>query len=101
MDDITQRSDDVTRASDCSPIEPLTEKVGDRIGRYKLLEEIGEGGCGMVYLAEQEAPIRRHVALKIIKRPKKNGAATTGRCVKRCYGRAGGGGALQELIPRP
>jgi serine/threonine protein kinase len=45
----------------------LTEKPGDRIGRYKLLEQIGEGGFGVVYVAEQEQPIRRRVALKVIK----------------------------------
>jgi serine/threonine protein kinase len=44
-----------------------TAKVGDRIGRYKLLQQIGEGGCGVVYLAEQEEPVRRRVALKVIK----------------------------------
>jgi serine/threonine protein kinase/tetratricopeptide (TPR) repeat protein len=43
------------------------DKPGDRIGRYKLLEEIGEGGCGVVYVAEQEQPVRRRVALKAIK----------------------------------
>ena len=43
------------------------EKPGDRIGRYKLLQEIGEGGCGVVYMAEQEEPVRRRVALKVIK----------------------------------
>ena len=46
---------------------PLSEKPGDRIGRYKLLQQIGEGGCGVVYMAEQEEPVRRRVALKIIK----------------------------------
>jgi len=46
---------------------PVTEKPGDRIGRYKLLQQIGEGGCGVVYLAEQEEPVRRRVALKVIK----------------------------------
>ncbi|HEY5042957.1 MAG TPA: hypothetical protein VIK53_13245 [Verrucomicrobiae bacterium] len=46
---------------------PLSEKAGDRIGRYKLLQKIGEGGCGVVYMAEQEMPVRRRVALKIIK----------------------------------
>jgi eukaryotic-like serine/threonine-protein kinase len=45
----------------------ITEKPGDRIGRYKLLQHIGEGGCGVVYMAEQEEPVRRQVALKIIK----------------------------------
>ena len=44
-----------------------TEKTGDRIGRYKLLQQIGEGGCGVVYMAEQEEPVRRRVALKVIK----------------------------------
>ena len=46
-----------------SPIE----QVGQRIGRYKLLQQIGEGGCGVVYMAEQEEPVRRKVALKVIK----------------------------------
>jgi serine/threonine protein kinase/WD40 repeat protein len=46
---------------------PITEKAGDRIGRYKLLQQIGEGGCGVVYMAEQQEPVRRKVALKIIK----------------------------------
>jgi len=45
----------------------LTEGPGDRIGHYKLLEQIGEGGCGVVYMAEQTEPIRRRVALKIVK----------------------------------
>jgi len=43
---------------------PLNEKPGDRIGHYRLLEQIGEGGCGVVYMAEQIEPIRRRVALK-------------------------------------
>ncbi len=43
------------------------EKPGDRIGRYKLLQQIGEGGYGVVYMAEQEEPVRRQVALKVIK----------------------------------
>ncbi|HTV39991.1 MAG TPA: protein kinase [Candidatus Sulfotelmatobacter sp.] len=46
---------------------PLDEKPGDKIGRYKLLQQIGEGGCGVVYMAEQEEPVRRRVALKVIK----------------------------------
>lgn len=44
-----------------------SEKPGDRIGRYKLLQQIGEGGCGVVYMAEQQEPVRRQVALKVIK----------------------------------
>ncbi len=44
------------------------EKVlGASIGPYKLLQRIGEGGFGLVYMAEQEFPVRRKVALKIIK----------------------------------
>src|SRR5580765_7600693 len=50
-----------------SPTVQITEKPGDRIGRYKLLEQIGEGGCGVVYMAEQQEPVRRRVALKVIK----------------------------------
>src|SRR6478609_8381845 len=43
------------------------EEDGDRIGPYKLLQQIGEGGFGTVWMAEQESPVRRRVALKIIK----------------------------------
>jgi serine/threonine protein kinase len=49
------------------PAQVCAEKAGDRIGRYKLLQQIGEGGCGVVYMAEQEEPVRRRVALKVIK----------------------------------
>ena len=45
----------------------LAERPGTTIGRYKLLEEIAEGGMGVVYMAEQREPVRRKVALKIIK----------------------------------
>ena len=43
------------------------EMTGTKIGRYKILQQLGEGGFGMVYMAEQEYPVRRKVALKIIK----------------------------------
>jgi serine/threonine protein kinase len=46
---------------------PGEEPIGTRIGRYKLVQKIGEGGWGVVYMAEQEEPVRRRVALKIIK----------------------------------
>jgi eukaryotic-like serine/threonine-protein kinase len=52
--------------SDAS-MSPSNEKPGDRTGRYKLLQQIGEGGMGLVYMAEQNQPVRRLVALKIIK----------------------------------
>ena len=45
----------------------LDDAEGQQIGPYKVLQKIGEGGCGMVYMAEQEQPVRRRVALKIIK----------------------------------
>ena len=45
----------------------ITEEVGTQIGPYKLIQELGEGGFGVVYLAEQQEPVRRQVALKIIK----------------------------------
>jgi len=47
--------------------ETITERPGTVIGRYKLLQLIGEGGFGVVYMAEQKEPVRRKVALKIIK----------------------------------
>ncbi len=43
------------------------EAVGQALGRYKLMERLGEGGCGVVYVAEQTQPVRRRVALKVIK----------------------------------
>jgi serine/threonine protein kinase len=43
------------------------EAVGQTLGRYKLMERLGEGGCGVVYVAEQTQPVRRRVALKVIK----------------------------------
>jgi WD40 repeat protein/serine/threonine protein kinase len=46
---------------------PITEAPGTVIGPYKLLEQIGEGGFGVVFMAEQQAPIRRKVALKVLK----------------------------------
>src|SRR5262245_861823 len=54
------------------------EKPGDWVERYKLLQQIGEGGCGVVFMAEQEEPVRRRVALKIIK-PGMDSASVIGR----------------------
>jgi len=63
-DHIGPEAQDRSRTRD--PIRPLDE-IGGRIGDYRLLSALGEGGFGMVYLAEQEHPIKRQVALKIIK----------------------------------
>ncbi|MGO9467968.1 MAG: tetratricopeptide repeat protein [Isosphaeraceae bacterium] len=46
---------------------PISERPGTIIGPYKLLEQIGEGGFGLVFMAEQQQPVRRKVALKILK----------------------------------
>jgi serine/threonine protein kinase/tetratricopeptide (TPR) repeat protein len=50
-----------------APINPIAEQPGTIIGPYKLLQQIGEGGMGIVFMAEQSQPLRRTVALKIIK----------------------------------
>ncbi|MES2693785.1 MAG: serine/threonine-protein kinase, partial [Verrucomicrobiota bacterium] len=54
-----------------SPVDrvvlPPEEMAGSRIGHYSIVRKLGEGGCGVVYLAEQQEPIRRLVALKVIK----------------------------------
>src|SRR6476620_762355 len=46
---------------------PIAERPGTMIGPYKLMEQIGEGGFGLVFVAEQQQPVRRKVALKVIK----------------------------------
>jgi eukaryotic-like serine/threonine-protein kinase len=68
---LTPEPDSPAEISEPAPLPqtkpaPPTE-ASERIGRYKLLQPIGEGGCGVVYLAAQEEPVRRRVALKIIK----------------------------------
>jgi serine/threonine protein kinase len=60
--DLRSAGDDAT-----APYEPICERAETTIGPYKLLEQIGEGGMGVVYMAEQTHPVRRKVALKIIK----------------------------------
>jgi serine/threonine protein kinase/tetratricopeptide (TPR) repeat protein len=47
--------------------DPIAERSGTIIGPYKLLEQIGEGGFGVVFMAEQQQPLRRKVALKVLK----------------------------------
>ncbi len=62
-----QRPEDAASASPPQKRVLQPEDLGERIGRYKLLQQIGEGGCGTVYMAHQEEPVRRRVALKVIK----------------------------------
>jgi serine/threonine protein kinase len=61
------RGDTSTPSPDSHEATLLIEESGTTIGPYKLLQQIGEGGMGVVYMAEQEKPVRRRVALKIIK----------------------------------
>ena len=62
-----QAGDFLCRTKRLPPSDFVIEKTGTMIGRYKLLEQIGEGGFGVVYMAEQVEPVHRKVALKIIK----------------------------------
>jgi serine/threonine protein kinase len=55
------------RPGDETAVAVGLESAGSEIGPYKLLQEIGEGGMGTVYMAEQTQPVRRKVALKVIK----------------------------------
>ncbi len=57
----------VARTIDMPAAASIAEAPGSVIGPYKLLQQLGEGGMGVVYMAEQAAPVRRKVALKIIK----------------------------------
>ena len=61
---LDSETDEITPTT---PIDQLIERPGGQVGRYKLLSTLGEGGMGIVYLAEQQHPIKRRVALKVIK----------------------------------
>ncbi len=63
----TSPRDHDTVASAPTVSSPISESPGTVLGRYKLLQQVGAGGFGVVYMAEQEKPVRRRVALKIIK----------------------------------
>src|SRR5262249_26467664 len=60
--------------------EPAAESPGTMIGSYKLLQQIGEGGMGIVFMAEQQEPVRRRVALKIIKPALYDAGTIDGTC---------------------
>src|SRR5690242_21225530 len=69
---ITPPDGRVTSANDLTdwtdPVTPrLIEQLRDLAERYKILKKIGEGGCGVVFLAEQREPVQRWVALKVVK----------------------------------
>jgi len=59
--------DHTSRSQATGDYQPIRENVGTVIGPYKLMEKIGEGGFGLVFVAEQQQPVRRKVALKIVK----------------------------------
>src|SRR5215469_3831065 len=68
----TDRHRELAEGTDPGPVvtvdvPPVRERPGDLIGPYKLLEQIGEGGFGVVFMAEQTEPLRRKVALKVVK----------------------------------
>jgi serine/threonine-protein kinase len=75
LDDLLAAHDAADSHLDIPPLAATTartaglkcESEGDFIGPYKLLQRLGEGGMGVVYLAEQKEPVKRRVALKIIK----------------------------------
>src|SRR5262249_1387052 len=67
LDDLLAADQAAGPASVTASDSQLTQPVGSVIGRYKVLQQIGEGGCGVVYMAEQQEPVRRRVALKIIR----------------------------------
>ncbi len=66
-DGVLDRAHEAVQSTPRLRPSPPAENPGDRIGPYKLLQQIGEGGCGVVWMAEQETPVRRRVALKVIK----------------------------------
>jgi serine/threonine protein kinase len=55
------------RPAETATYEPVAERAGTRVGPYRLMEQIGEGGFGLVFVAEQMEPVKRKVAVKIIK----------------------------------
>jgi serine/threonine protein kinase len=65
-DSLLEGSPASAKRTTLSSLSPA-EKPGTLIGRYKLLQKIGEGGCGVVWMAEQQEPVVRRVALKVIK----------------------------------
>ena len=68
LSDFASAAQEIPPESETNPASRYAEEmIGTWVGRYRLLKTLGEGGCGVVYLAEQEEPVRRRVALKVIK----------------------------------
>ena len=67
VDALLGAHEEATGFLEVPPVEGSREGPGTSIGDYKLLQEIGEGGMGVVYMAEQQEPVRRKVAVKVIK----------------------------------
>ena len=65
--DLAQYAGELALGAQTDAFLDLDPEIGNQLVRYKLIEKLGEGGCGVVYLAEQEKPVRRPVAFKIIK----------------------------------
>ena len=85
------------------PALPPPPRVGgdspQRIGPYKILEVLGEGGMGTVYLAEQKQPVRRRVALKVVKVGMDSGQVLARFDLERGAHRAMVGIELQNYLP--
>jgi eukaryotic-like serine/threonine-protein kinase len=60
-------TDPLRDAADQGTVVVAEERPGDQVGRYKLLQQIGEGGVGIVFMAEQVEPVRRRVAIKLLR----------------------------------